>query len=428
MEPRFQITSNGQELQKDDVNLVAQEAALADDRVLAELLRLAPFDGQRVSRAIIPFGHAGASGATVSPNGPTGSVLISPFRAIIGSRTAVQNGAKDAWRDIRSAIFTAGPGALTSIVGLNPNPTATPRWDLICAAVAVDANGASTLRFAKDPATKVVNAQALVTTIATTITVSAIQGVAGASPTAPATPNDAGGTFYIPLAYVRVVPNFGSNTTLSPVDLCEVAPIARVSRVLGSSTLRPADVQFDPAGALLTAARFGDWGTTGARPPNAMPPSMSGGDSIALALTFIDPTIDRGWLPDGAILDRSVDWRNRLFRVHYQVRSWQAAFAWSRTASPWPVMPSSFRGSAQTPRIQNFDFGQSFVDDGALYGGFAGGAVFVADPTSIAFLAQGSRVAVYVDAATGAMKLALTGVPNALFLLWIEATAPFTNE
>ena len=141
MEPRFQISQNGQELQKDDVNLVAHEAALADDRVLAELLRLAPFDGQRVAKAILPFGHAGAAGPTVAPNGPTGSVLISPFRAVIGSRSPVQVGAKDCWRDIRSAIFTAGPFALTSIVGFNPNPTSTPRWDLVCAAVAVDANG-----------------------------------------------------------------------------------------------------------------------------------------------------------------------------------------------------------------------------------------------------------------------------------------------
>ena len=425
-EERFQLLQNGQELQKDDVNLVAKEAALADDRVLAELLRLAPFDGAHVAKAIAPFGHTGASGPTVAPNGASGSALVAPFRAIIGSRTAVQAGAKDTWRDIRSAIYTGSPTSLTGTVAFPPNPSPNPRWDLVYAAVAVDANGAAMQRFAKDAATKVVNLQTLVTTLTNPVTVGVVPGTPAASPAPPALPNDSGGTFYVPLALVHIGPNFGPTSTLSPLDIADIAPVARLARGLGGSVLRPADVHFEPGGSYLTPARLGDWGSNGIRSPLALPPSMAGGDSIILALELVDPNF-RGWLPDGAVLDHSVDWRNRLFRVHYQLRSANATLAWSRTSSPCPTMPSPYRGNVQAPRVQGFDFGQSFQEDGTLFGGFAGAAVFYADPTSATFMAQNTRIVIYVDLATGNLRLSLTGTPAAFALLWIEASAPYPN-
>jgi len=425
-EDRFQLSTNGQELQKDDVNLVAKEAALADDHVLAELLRLAPFDGQRVAKAIIPFGHTGASTPTLAPNGATGSALVSPFRAVIGSRTLVGAGAKDTWRDIRSAIYTGSSMSLTGVVAFAPNPAQSTRWDLVYAAVAVDANGAALQRFAKDAVTKVVNLQTLVTTLTNVVTVGVVPGMPAQNPAPPALPNDAAGTFYVPLALVHIAPGFGPTSTLSPVEIADLAPVARLTRGLAGATLRPADVHFESGGAYLTAARLGDWGTLGIRPPLAMPPAMAGGDSILVALQLVDPN-DRGWIADGAVLDHSVDWRNRLFRIHYQLRSANATLAWSRTSSPWPTMPSPFRGNQQTARVQNFDFGQSFQDDGSLFGGFAGGTVFYADPTTAAFLAPNAHIAVYVDLATGALRLSTAGTPGAFALLWIEATAPFPN-
>jgi hypothetical protein len=425
-EDRFQLVANGQELQKDDVNLVAKEAALADDRVLAELLRLAPFDGARVAKAILPFGHAGASGPTVAPNGASGSALIAPFRAVIGSRTPVQGGAKDTWRDVRSAIYTGSPTSLTGTIAFAPNPSTNSRWDLVYAVVAVDANGGAMQRFAKDAATKVVNLQTLVTTLTNPVTVGVVPGTPAAAPAAPALPNDAGGAFYVPLALVHIAPGFSATSTLSPLDIADVAPIARLTRGLSGTVLRPADVHFEAGGSYLTAARLGDWGTGGNRPPLALPPSMAGGDAVVLALQLVDPN-DRGWIADGAILDHSVDWRNRLFRVHYQLRSANATLAWSRTSSPWPTMPSPFRGNPQTARVQGFDFSQSFQEDGTLFGGFAGAAVFVIDQPSAAFMAPNTRIAVYVDLATGNLRLATTGTPGAFALLWIEATAPYPN-
>ena len=62
---RFALTQNGQEVEQSDINALSDAGGLADDHVLAELLRLAPFSGNGVSKAILPFGTA----ATVAPAG-----------------------------------------------------------------------------------------------------------------------------------------------------------------------------------------------------------------------------------------------------------------------------------------------------------------------------------------------------------------------
>ena len=60
---RFALTQNGQEVEQSDINALSDAGGLADDHVLAELLRLAPFSGSGASKAILPFGTA----ATVAP-------------------------------------------------------------------------------------------------------------------------------------------------------------------------------------------------------------------------------------------------------------------------------------------------------------------------------------------------------------------------
>jgi hypothetical protein len=283
-----------------------------------------------------------------------------------------------------------------------------------------------------------------VTTLTNVVTVGVVSGTPVAAPARPPLPNDAGGTFYIPLALVHIAPNFGPTSTLQSGDIAEIAPVARLTRGLAGATIRPADVHFDASGAYLSAARIGDWGASGIRPPLAMPPSMAGGDSLVLALQLLDPN-DRGWIADGAVIDHSVDWRNRLFRIHYQLRNANTTLAWTRTASPWPTMPSPFTTNPQPPqplpqpnpqprpppspslRAEGWDFGQSFQDDGSTYAWFAGGAVFTADPTIASFMAANTRLAVYVDMATGALRLSVTGTPGVFAFLWMEATAPFNN-
>ncbi len=112
-EPQFQLVDNGQEVQQADFDLLGQTSGLADDRVLAEFLRFPPYTGT-VVKAIYPYGTStSASAATVSaPGTASGSVLINPFRAIVGSRTAAATDALKSWRDVRSGVLVGGGGSI----------------------------------------------------------------------------------------------------------------------------------------------------------------------------------------------------------------------------------------------------------------------------------------------------------------------------
>src|SRR5262245_59795698 len=112
MEATYRREFLGQAVSTGDLVTMAENAGLADDHVLAELLRLPPFDGTTVAKAIIPFGIEGPQGAGFVPNrqivqgsgAADGKIRVLPFRAIIGSRDEiVVGGEKKTWRDIRSA-------------------------------------------------------------------------------------------------------------------------------------------------------------------------------------------------------------------------------------------------------------------------------------------------------------------------------------
>src|ERR1700728_290119 len=130
-EPIYQHELDGQEVEQEDINLLGTTSGLADDRVLAELLRLAPFDGTNTAKAILPYALRAGDSATVVPNGATGSVRVLPFRAIIGSRTTIATDPLAAWRDIRSSVYaqTTGGGAFGAAAVFAPNPGLTSRWD-----------------------------------------------------------------------------------------------------------------------------------------------------------------------------------------------------------------------------------------------------------------------------------------------------------
>ena len=42
-------------------------------------------------------------------------------------------------------------------------------------------------------------------------------------------------------------------------------------------------------------------------------------------------------------------------------------------------------------------------------------------------MAPNTRLVVYVDLATGALRLSVTGTPGVFAILWIEASAPYPN-
>lgn len=394
MEQQFKLDYNGQQVQKEDLELLGTTSGLADDRVLAELLRLTPFDGTTVARGILPYLHqtSGGQQATVDVDGATGSVLIRPFRAVLGSRTAVGTDAVQNWRDIRSAIYTGGSLAIAA------NSSGNPRWDLIYAAVAVDVNGTSTTRKVKDPATKVVTDQSVSTYKQTTVAIGVVAGVTDPSPVWPAVPGDGGGTYNIPLAYVRVPNGFSATSTVDERDIALIAstPLEGV---------RPAKVLFNGSGAYLTAANQGSWGSSGTAPRLFLPGSMNGGETLVVPIGF-----NSGEFADGTILDDTRDWRGRLTRFWVQTATGATAqFPWSG------VSTDSIIGG--TPGV---GLGNTCVPDNGTNLRVA----FCTLPISAA------QIAVIADPATGYLKLkVLAGTPGAndIALFWIDFSGPIEN-
>ena len=140
-EPQFFASLTGTEFQLSDALLIGQVSGLADDRVFAELIRMRPFDGQ-YRKMILPYAWsfqdafpapgAVAPGATVQRSGfANSSVVVYPFRAIVGSRTALNSGTElRNWRDIRSGIYTPVGGVAGTSFALAPNSSAAlvPWW------------------------------------------------------------------------------------------------------------------------------------------------------------------------------------------------------------------------------------------------------------------------------------------------------------
>lgn len=366
-EPIYQHLLDGQEVEQEDINLLGRTGGLADDRVLAELLRLAPYDGANVVKAILPFAHQSSSWGTVVPNGATATARVLPFRAIVGARTAVTMNPLEAWRDIRSAVFaaTTGGGALGAAVAFAPNTAGAPRWDLVYAAFAPDSNGGSRTRYVRDPATGAVSSPTVVTTLVQQLTIRVAQGTPSATPAPPPPPADGGGTFYIPLAYVRIDASFSATSTILPQDILCIAPIVSLSRVAGSFAVQPANHQFAPGGTALTAARLGTWGAAAnQRPPFYLPPEMVGGESRVIAIDFSVPQ-NQSHAGVLAVVDDSRDWRNRIFRWTCFVRGAPngtvAGFAWQVPTPAQNIVPSARAGGVG--QDMQFGFGQSFVSD-----------------------------------------------------------------
>ncbi len=411
METKYVHDENGQEVTQDDLNLVADEAALADDRVLAELLRVRPYDGATIVKRVMPFRYSdtGLSGVQDSiVVGGTGGVDILPFRAIVGSRTAVASDATANWRDIRSALHV-GTGQLHTHIDLASDTGGGARFDLIYAAVTVDqASGVD--RKVKDPATLVVSTQSVDSRVTTSVEVLALKGTEGAA-TKPSLPADAGNVYYVGLAYIRVAAGFVTGVTaVQPYDVWEWVDCAAIAESTGAMSVRVADGNNDPAGAVETNTA---WTTAGVRPPAHLPSTMVGGESIIIAL---DLTTGSASHADGDIIDASRDWRNRLFRFWATAKSATASptFAWEQSAAT-PMVPEAYAGTIIAD-VFTAGMGQSFTD--------AKFAAYV-DGTSMSELSGG--IAILVNS-LGQLELYLpTTAPNAKVIIWLDASAQHAN-
>jgi len=409
METKYVHDDNGQEVTQEDLNLLGEGSALADDRVLAELLRIKPYDGADVTKRILPFGEdrviAGGSFTTVL--GGTGGVDIMPFRAIVGSRTAVAADAKANWRDIRSAIHM-GTGQLSTHIDLDSDTGGGARFDLLYAHLEVDA-ATSVSRKVKDPATLVVSTQNVDSRVNTTVEVLELKGTEG-SDAKPALPADADPDYYIPLAYVRVAAGFVSGATaVLPSDIWEWGTCANMAEATGASSCRVADGNNDPAGAVETRS---PWTIAGVRPPAHMPSTMVGKESLLIAL---DLTTGSASHNNGDVVDASRDWRYRLFKyMAYAVAAGSSpSFAWEGAATPLVPGEDGVEGTAICHGM-----GQS-IDSAGRYACYL-------EPGKMSGLAGASSVTLSVDAA-GQLILGIGGAPNAKVFIWLDASAQYAN-
>jgi hypothetical protein len=426
MENQFRHSINGQSVLQADLNALGEASGLADDRVFAELFRMLPYNGSSPSRGIIPYAHStSGTTATVAPNGASGSVLINPFRSVIGPRTAVGTDAKKNWRDVRSAI-AVGSTALTQTQAIAANASGNPRWDLIWAAVAVDVNAATVARKVKDPTTKLISSQAVVTTVQTTVTIGISAGTPAASPVWPAVPSDAGGVYYIPLAYVRVPNGFGASSTVLPTDIATQAPILSISRGTGASSVGVADQQY-----AVSTARQQAWGASGTRPNIWMPPDMSGGSTVVCYFDFSNATPANWSHPNGGLVD-SRDWRGRLCRYTMMVRGssgTDASPAWNSAT------PQGFPDASGSSLVASFGdtaatIGHGFSQTINARSGGTTAYIFETDGTSFAVMNDSIALRLYCDFADGGkLKVSWATDPGRIHLLfWLEFTGPYTNK
>ena len=449
MQDKTQLTLNGQEIQTADINAISKAASLADDRVLSELLRLAPYNGSTYAKAILPYTTSVGQGVTVVPG--TGGVTISPFRAVVGSRTAVGSGPSDNWQDIRSAVYT-GLTTLAATQAITANGTGFPRWDLIYVAVASDALGASVTRYVKTPATKVVAATSVVGTLTTTATIGVQPGTASATPAFPTLPSDTGATIYIPLAFVRVINGFSGATVLNNKDVIEVAPVTSLSRATSAVGMRPADQQYLVNGAGTSGAGtsptngINAWtSTTNTRPGVYMPPSMCGGDELLIAIDVCDASSVNWSHQNSALVDGSRDWRRRLFQWMSVVGAAAGSsgatsqFPWNGSTNPqlfsmFGVLPG-FASSVNFPAFAS-GLGASTPISGGnpnIATVSATGAAATATAGTGANIAtnamvSGTSVFLYVDNATGNLRVGISGFPLCSVFFWLKATAPYANQ
>ena len=475
MQPKVQLTQNGQELQQADINTAFAEASAAEDQAIQTFLRLSPFGGEpsypiqagvawspdgvnSPARMIIPYGYSGdgqsasltggapngvIGGAMATVTGWNGSVLVNPFRAIIGSRDTYANIGNLNQTDIRTQLFVGTSG--TSVgnvpaqkINLNSTTSSQWRWDLIYASVTIDANASAVTRYVKNPSTLAVSANSIVTQVNTTVTVVYLPGTnysSAAAAVQPTLPADAGGVYNIPLAYIAVQNNWTSGSAPTPVAgqyIYDVAPTPGKYRHLGINSAAPAASANEFGGEALTA--YISTQGSAVRPPFYMPPSWIGTETLFLYNT-VGTGITHG---SKSTVDDSRSWMNRIFKV-------TAVTVTDANYSPWAaplpgpttVTPGAGGGTAGSACASGVGLGgnalavfmgQSFVNDAggasiAEIGTIAAGASLVARYE----LDSSHWVSLYVDWADYTLKVAFTAGITASFFWWIEATNPYPN-
>lgn len=432
MQKQFVVGVTGQEVEVSDLNTVAAAAALAEDRVFSELLRLPGSDGTNITKGVLPYGLRDNS-TTTSPQQASvvgayfsadAKVYVPPMRLFVGSRSAsfASADSREAWYgDARSAVIVGATSTVGKLGNTDVQLAATAsnnRKDLIYARVDIDTAQTPVTRYVK-AADGSEGTQNISVFYKTSVTIGVVQGTEAATPTEPALPSDSGNSYYIPLAYVSLAHPHTLTSFVSPSQIAEVAPILGVAPAAGGVDCRP--LKLFSSTPYLTAT----WGA-GTRPESFLPASMSGKVERFFGLDFTGgktPIALNGY----TTLDDSIDWRYRLFKSTFYVQAsgvlgWQAG---GTTPAPGPnTSPTALNLYTQ--------MGQSFRDDGY---GSAGGGIDPASDNGHVLLLNSAQVSgfpsyfqVFVDINTGALKCHINNTtPNCLMVFWIEATGPFKN-
>lgn len=401
MEQQYVSPIDGVEVERGDFDLVSKNAALAVDRALAELLRLGTF-----VRGVIPAGTISGSGNTAGgilhPSGASDArTQILPFRAVIGADEFAQPTTLDQIQGNRSAILDA----LATPVYIQHAAASNNRWDLIYARVDANVADAAVTRYVKDTS-DAVSAQSVSVTQSTKVTIGVVTGVEGTTPAQPAVPADSGSSFYIAIGFVVLYAGHTLTTAIANSQIAEIPRTLSVAPATGCANIRPASY----------ASLIANWAASSTgRPKGFMPSSAVGGETRVLPLhlgTQPDSSIPLG----DSIVDMSVDWRNRFFKVTATIDALNTHdLPWVSyvpvSVDPMPV--------AKTPYVF---VGQSYV---------AGSTHLIlsmsSSNTSTPAFPGGASLTLWVDASNGYLMASLTGTPGMAVLLWIEATGYHPN-
>jgi hypothetical protein len=467
---RYSSTLSGGALGLASLGKMATAASHADDYVFQELLKLAPCDGTNIAKVILPYQANGqGSPVTVPLLSPTGtppySLNVAPFRAVLGTRVTAQQSLPTtldpatspdlilptmpelAYRDIRSAVLTgATSDAPASAFGLGfripdtefvANTSAFPRWDLVYATLYIEQPSSPAYILVKPPITGAPAPQA--TSLTFLCTVGSPAGAANAisvktglmtnaTPPVPTLPADTplSGIFNFPLGYVQIPAGFTVGTAITPQQICTSAPVGTVAPAMGAPRMLPMGQCAGAAAIALVGATWGQ--AAGPRPPMALPTTMVG---LEIRHMMLDASLAIGSAPfaDMAIVDETIDWRNRYF--------WALIFAYGSTnliasdptATTACVPQASLSAIGSSVALQA---GQSYRDDSNHNTGLtsrSAGFVCYANNSILSQISAGasSAIGLYVTLADGNLRLLYRGTPSVRAMIWILATAPFEN-
>lgn len=436
-ERQFTVTIDGQEVRDTDLNSLGEVSGLADDRVFAELFRphgiaaggvprgrfIIPFNQNLPQVGAVPQGrfYQNPNVQVVAPNGASGTTLVGPFRAVLGSATLASSSGLNNWKDgVRSGVHIGSTSGYYTQITHSANSSGNARIDLVYAIVTPDVNTSTVSRKVKNPSTGVITTQSISVSKVTNVSAAVVTGAPSGSPAIPTLPSDGGGNYYIALALVRIPNGFGASSTVALTDILHDSYHLPVSPEMGVSVVGPAQMNSQISElntSVLSVARLASWATSGIRPTWFMSPSMIGEDTIWIAIDCTDATSSNWSHPlavTGEVIDQSRNWSNRVFDA--VVTGATGDWAWDPTPTGTSV-PYALQDVYHV-------MGQSFTQDWATG---QSRPLQIANSNAPSIMPGSERLTIYCDNPTGILYVDVSGQLTNKILIKLSASAPFNK-